>query len=127
MIHICDIILERLDVIDVVDLVLIELTHFLLHSASFGYQILDYEIHVVVGSLEVDDLTVHVGDLFSHFGYFFLSRADISLEFFDLVIQDEFELFELLGFLFEFVDTCHLVSYGLFALFYLLGLGLLSL
>ena len=75
----------------------------------------------------MDDLTVHVGDLLSHFGYLFLSRADISLEFFDLVVQHEFELFELLGFLFEFVDTCHLVSYGLFALFYLLGLGLLSL
>lgn len=79
LVHVCDIILERFDVIDVVDLVLIELGDFFLHSASFWDQILDDEIHVVVGTLEVDDLTVHVGDLFSHFGYLLLSRANVSL------------------------------------------------
>lgn len=35
LVHVCDIILERFDVIDVVDLVLIELGDFLLHSATF--------------------------------------------------------------------------------------------
>ena len=44
-----------------------------------------------------------------------LTRADIAFKLLDFIVQNEFELFELLGLLFQLVDICLLVLHGLFA------------
>ena len=44
-----------------------------------------------------------------------LTRTDIAFKLLDFIVQNEFELFELLGLLFQLVDICLLVLHGLFA------------
>lgn len=65
-------------------------------------------------------LFVHFVRLFSHFGDFLFSRTDVSLEFFDFVVEDEFEFFQFLIFLLEFVNPLFFVSDSGVSLFALL-------
>ena len=59
----------------------------------------------------------HFVGLFIKFLDFQFSWSDVSLEFFDLIIQDELELFQFLGFLFQVVNTLILVLDGCFSFF----------
>jgi hypothetical protein len=72
-------------------------------------------------------LTVHICNLLTHLGDFLLTRTDVPLQFLYLIVQHKFELLELLSFLFEFVDTSHLISNSLLSFFNFFCLGLLSL
>ena len=75
----------------------------------------------------MNDLTVHICNLFSHFSDLILSGTNISLELFDFVIQDKFEFLKFLSFLLELIYTCDFVSDCFLPFFDLLGLRLLSL
>lgn len=86
MVHVADVILERLDVVEIATLVLGQFTQLLLHAVTLGDQVFDNQVHVVVGSLEVDDFTIHISDLFSHLGDLLFSGPDIAFKFFDFVI-----------------------------------------
>tara|TARA_B110000285_G_C15035473_1_gene569004 strand:+ start:429 stop:938 length:510 start_codon:yes stop_codon:yes gene_type:complete len=86
--------------------------------SNLGFVLLDEFTHVFLsGSEIIDDITqvsvnlvvmfevsVHIIGLFLQLGDFEASWSDISLELLDLVIEDELELFELLGLLFETID-----------------------
>ena len=97
MVHVTDVVFERLNVTKIVRFSSVKLVDFLFHSTSFGDQILDDEVHVFVGPLEMNDFCVHAGDLLLHFGDFLFSWADVSLELLDFVIEDELELFKFLS------------------------------
>ena len=127
MIHIADIILERFDVVDISCLLFIELSDLFFHTVSFGNEIFDDEIHVVIGAFEVNDLTVHVGYLLSHFGDLILSGAYISFQLFDFIIKDKFEFLQLLSFFLELVDSGYFISDSFLSLLNLFGLRLFSL
>ena len=127
LIHVADVILERFYVAEIAGFFLVELSDLLLHAVALRDQILHDQVHVVIGALKVDDLTVHVGNLFPHLGNFLFSGADISLQLLYLIVQHKFELLKFLSFFLELVDTSHLVSDSFLPLFDLLGLRLLSL
>ena len=127
MVHVADIVFERFDVTQITCLLFVELADFLLHTITLRDQIFYDQVHVIVGTFEVNNLAVHVGDLFSHLGNLFFSGTDISFKLFDLVVQHEFELFKLLSLFLKLINTSYFVSNGFFSLFYLLGLGLFSL
>ena len=75
----------------------------------------------------MDYLAVHVGDLLTHLSDLLLARTNVSLQFFDLIVQNEFEFLELLGLFLQLIDSGHFVSYSFISLLYFFGLGLLSL
>jgi hypothetical protein len=86
VVHVTDIIFKRLNIAEVVRFSSVKFIDFLFHSTSFGDEILDYQVHVLVGPLEVNDLGVHAGNLLFHFGDFLFSWPDVSLEFLNFVI-----------------------------------------
>jgi hypothetical protein len=90
-----------------------ELTHVLLSGSEIINNVTQIGINFVV----VFQVSIHVIRLFLEFGNLKTSWSNISLELFDLVVQDEFELLKLLGllfqrinFLFEFTNSLILVQ-----------------
>lgn len=123
MVHIAEVVLEWLDVTKVVGLGCIQLIDLLFHSTSFRNKILNNQIHVFVGPLEMNDFSVHTCNLFLHFGDFLLSRANVPLEFFDFVIQNKLKFLKLLSLLFQLVDSHHFVPNRFLPFFDFFGLG----
>ena len=108
-------ILEALD-LDLVpsnlgSVLLDQLLHVLLSSSQVIHDVTQVSVDLV----ELSQVLVHVIRFFFQTSDFHATGSDVSLKFFDLVVQHELELLELLGFLFEGVDllffvTDHVVS-----------------
>ena len=96
------------DCVEEVDLLL----HALLPQVEVGHD----QTEVGVGPLEVEDLGVHVGDLLLHLSDLLLPGSDVPLQLFDLVVEDELELLQLLGLLLELEDPPGLILDGLLSL-----------
>lgn len=127
MIHVGDVVLEWFNIVYIVRLILIELADLFLHSVSFWDQILDNQIHIIIGSFEMNDLTVHVCYLLSHFGNLFFSWPNISFQLLYFIIKHKLEFLKFLSLLLELIYSCHFVSDCLLSFFYLFCLRLLSL
>ena len=136
--------LELLEVSDVVqdfediilELSLVVLLVIKLHSENFDFvgetllshsQVVDNECQVLVDSVEVLELLAHLVCLLVEFLNLDLSGTNISLQFLDLVVEYELELFKLLGLLLEIDDSLIFVLNGGISLrdFTLLTLNLL--
>jgi len=79
-------------------------------------EILNNQTQVVVDALKVLFLLFHLVGLFFEFFDFFSSRSDVCSKLFDLVIKDELEFFELLGFLFKVVNSFVFITNSVFTL-----------
>ena len=72
-------------------------------------QVIHDQVKIITDALEVFHFDLHLVHLLVEGGDVVLTRQDIALQLLDLVIEDEFELFELLGLLLEFDDAAILV------------------
>jgi len=86
LIHVADVVLEGFDVVEVASLFFVQLPHLFFHTISLRNQIFYYQVHVIVRTFEVNNLAVHVGNLLSHLGNFFLSGTDVPFQLFDFVV-----------------------------------------
>jgi len=67
--------------------------YLLLHLSLSGIELIDYRSKCIIVVVEFFKFLIHfIGFLF-HSGYLFLSGPNVALEFFYLMIQDEFEFF----------------------------------
>jgi hypothetical protein len=79
-------------------------------------EILNNQTQVVVHALKVLFLLFHLVGLFFEFFDLLSSRSDVCSKLFDLVIKDELEFFELLGFLFQVVNSFVFITNSVFTL-----------
>ena len=98
------------------DLLNVELVHtaqvLILEALVLHFKIIDDQVKVVTDSLEMLDLDLHLVDLLVQAGNVILTRQDISLQFLDLVIEHELELFKLLCLLLQLDDACIFILNG---------------
>jgi len=75
-----------------------------------GSKIIDNVAQVGIDLIVVSQVLVHLVCFFLKTGDFHASGSNVTLELFDLVVKDKLELLELLGLLFERVDTLLVVT-----------------
>lgn len=85
---------------------------FIVHSSLFQVLFRHDQLHIFIHICKLPDFWVHVGYLFFHLGNFFLSGADLSLQFLDFVIEYKLELFQFLCFALQVKYASQLVLNG---------------
>ena len=75
-------------------------------------QIIDDQVQVVTDAHEVLYLNLHLVDHVMERGDVVLTRKDITLQFFDLVIENEFKLLKLLCLLLQLYYPSIFILYG---------------
>lgn len=78
---------------------------FLTHA-----QVIDNKSQVLVNTIEMLELLTHLVSLLVKLLDFNFTGSNVTLKLLNLVIQDELELFELLGLLFEIVNSLILIT-----------------
>ena len=84
-----------------------------LHVLLACTQVVDDVPKIGVNLIVMLEVLIHVICLFAESCNFHFSRSDIALEFFNLIIQDEFKLFKLLGLLLEAINVFLFISNSL--------------
>jgi len=75
-------------------------------------QIVHDKRKILVNTIEMLELLTHLISLLIQFLNLDLTGSNITLEFLNLVVEDELELFKLLGLLFEIVDSLVFIADG---------------